>query len=94
MSLLQRDDENQTRCWIASGGHVWMRGYFDKLPLPVRQRLRDSSFNLCPACLLTKFLPKVSRRGQSRQQALFAAIEVMEDLLEVDFQRREARRDR
>jgi hypothetical protein len=47
MRKLQRDDENQTRCWTADNGHIYMRGYFDSLPPRVRQRLRTSSFNLC-----------------------------------------------
>jgi hypothetical protein len=29
---LQRDDENQTRCWTATEGHIWMNDYFDDLP--------------------------------------------------------------
>jgi hypothetical protein len=74
---------NQTKCWIATEGHIWMEGYFDTLPLSIRRRLRDSQFNLCPACLVTEFLPKVRLRhsGYSRVQALFAAIEVMESQL-------------
>jgi hypothetical protein len=56
-----------------------MRDYFDTLPTSVRQRLRQSRYNLCPACLVTEFLPKVqSRSRQPREKALFAAIEVME----------------
>ncbi len=68
----------QTKCWIASEGHLWMRGHFDALPAPVRQRLRQSPFNLCAACLMTDFLPKAQKRGISRERALFAAIEIME----------------
>jgi hypothetical protein len=68
---------NQTKCWIATGGHMWMKGYFDNLPFTVRQRLRNSPFNLCSACLVTEFLPKVKGR-RSREQALLAAIEIME----------------
>jgi hypothetical protein len=72
----QPQEINQTKCWIATGGHIWMRGYFDTLPVVVRQRLRDSPFNLCPACLVTEFLPKVE--GASRERRLLAAIEIME----------------
>jgi hypothetical protein len=74
------DGVNQTRCWIATHGWMWMEGYFDHLPLPVRQRLRASPFNLCPACLVTKFLPKLRRKhpNYSRQQLFFTAVEVME----------------
>jgi hypothetical protein len=72
--------ENQTRCWIATEGHLWMEGFFDTLPVAVRQRLRQSPLNLCPACLVTEFMPKVrSQHPQySRERALFAAIEIME----------------
>jgi hypothetical protein len=71
---------NQTKCWIATGGHMWMKGYFDTLPASVRQRLRTSPFNLCPACLVTEFLPKVRARhpNYSRERALLVTIEVME----------------
>jgi hypothetical protein len=76
----QNDDVNQTFCLIATGGHLWMRGYFDDLPSPVRRRLRVSPFNLCPACLQTEVMPKLRRRHPtySRDKLLFAAIEVME----------------
>jgi hypothetical protein len=73
-------EKEQIHCWISSEGHLWMRGYFDTLPSAVRQRLRQSPFNICPACLVTKFAPKISKIKGSRQpeRALFAAIEVME----------------
>jgi hypothetical protein len=74
---MQDDDENQTRCWTATNGHIWMKGYFDTLPAAVRQRLRQSPFNLCPACLVAFFLPEVPFQ-HPREKALFKAIEVME----------------
>jgi hypothetical protein len=72
--------ENQTKCLINTEGHIWMQGYFDTLPLPIRRRLRGSPFNICPACLVTEVLPKVQSKhpSYSREKALFAAIEVME----------------
>jgi hypothetical protein len=74
------DDINQTKCWIATSGHIWMNAYFDTLPLSVRRRLRNSPFNLCPACLVTEFMPKVRLRhpGYSHEKALLAGIEMME----------------
>jgi hypothetical protein len=59
---------------------MWMKNYFDTLPPPVRRRLRDSPFNLCPACLVTEFAPKVRARHPeySGAGALLAAIEAME----------------
>jgi hypothetical protein len=74
----QNAEINQTFCLIATGGHMWMRHYFDALPPAVRRRLRDSPFNLCPACLVTEFLSKVRSRHSSRERALLAAIEMME----------------
>ena len=41
----------QVKCLIAAEGHLWMRGYFDQLPRMVRQRLAESAFNICPACM-------------------------------------------
>jgi hypothetical protein len=77
------DSVNQTKCWIATHGWMWMENYFDDLPVAVRQRLRNSPFNLCPACLVTEFLPEVRRRhGEyTREKALLAAIEIMESEL-------------
>jgi hypothetical protein len=71
---------NQTKCWIATHGWMWMTAYLDALPLPVRQRLRASPFNLCPACLVTEFLPELQRKHPNtpRERLLLAAIEVME----------------
>jgi hypothetical protein len=57
-----------------------MEDYFDILPPAIRRRLRASSFNLCPACLVTEFMPKVRSQhpGYSDEKALLRAIEVME----------------
>ena len=41
----------QIKCLIASEGHLWMRGYFDRFPSAVRRRLAESAFNICPACM-------------------------------------------
>ena len=73
------DGEDQVECWTTDAGHVWIH-YYDALPAPVRRRLRDSVHNLCPACLVVKFLPKVQSKhpGYSREKALLAGIELME----------------
>ena len=44
-------DGRQVKCLIASEGHLWMQGYFDRLPSPVRRRLANSRHNICPACM-------------------------------------------
>ncbi len=41
----------QVKCLIASEGHLWMQGYYDRFPGAVRQRLAASPFNICPACM-------------------------------------------
>jgi hypothetical protein len=76
----QNAEADQVFCLIASAGHLWMRGFFDCLPLSVRLRLRESAFNICPACLVIEALPTVRRQhpNWSREKLLFAAIEVME----------------
>jgi hypothetical protein len=76
----QSDDINQTFCLIATGGHLWMRGYYDDLPATVRRRLRESPFNICPACMQLYVLPEVRDRHPNwpHEKLLFAAIEVME----------------
>ena len=78
------DDEDQTVCWISSAGHLWMTGYYDRLPLSVRRRLQTSPHNLCSACLVTEFLPKVRARhpDYSRENALLVTVEAMEKLVE------------
>jgi hypothetical protein len=57
-------------------------------------RTNDPRCDDCPACLTAFFTLPVRKRHPeySYEQALFAAIEVMEDLAEVDFRRRERAR--
>lgn len=40
----------QGKCLEASEGWLYMDD-FDMMPPPVRERLRMSDFNLCPACI-------------------------------------------
>jgi hypothetical protein len=44
-------DGRQVRCETFDEGSVWIHG-LDELPLPVRRRLANSRFNLCPTCIL------------------------------------------
>jgi hypothetical protein len=83
----------QVKCRLNDEGHVWI-SYFDDLPRTVRQRLRETPFNLCPACLVTEYVPEVIRRHPqcSHLKALFAAIEVME-LEEREEQSKQGRND-
>ncbi len=41
----------QVRCMLGDEGHVWIQ-WMDKLSPAVRERLRNASLNVCPACLL------------------------------------------
>jgi hypothetical protein len=84
------DEINQTYCLIATGGHLWMEGYFDTLPVLVRRRLRSSFFNICPACLQTGVLTEVQSKhpNWSWEKLLIAGIEIME----VEIRKKEGRR--
>jgi hypothetical protein len=77
---MSKDKINQTYCLIATGGHLWMEDYFDTLPVSVRRRLRNSVFNVCPACLQTEVLPEVQAKhpSWSHEKLLVAGIEIME----------------
>jgi hypothetical protein len=79
-AMKRADDINQTKCWTATNGHIWMQDYYDDLPPAVRRRLQTSAHNVCPACLVVFFEPEIRARhpGLSYQRALLRAIEVME----------------
>jgi hypothetical protein len=79
-NMEQRADlgARQVRCLIASSGHLWMRGYFDRLPPIVRRRLGESAYNICPACLVLE-----AQRATSKPRAadFFSLIEAIEEKL-------------
>jgi hypothetical protein len=79
MPSAKQDEILQVKCLINDEGHVWIHCY-DALPATVRQRLRNSPFNLCAACLEMVVVPKVKRKypSLSREQQLLIAIKVME----------------
>src|SRR5262245_7477449 len=82
----QRADRNgrQVKCLIASEGHLWMRGYFDRLPSPVRRRLAGSRHNICPACM-SEEAQTAARSQRLKQPTLaiyFAVIELIERKLD------------
>jgi hypothetical protein len=43
-------DGRQVKCTTFDEGSVWIHG-LDKLPPPVRRRLANSRFNICPTCV-------------------------------------------
>jgi len=81
-SMEQRADpeDRQVKCLIASGGHLWMRSYFDRLPPPVRRRLADSHHNICAACMSEEAARLAAKRGLRRLSVAIycAAIEAIE----------------
>jgi hypothetical protein len=56
----------QVKCLIASEGHLWMRGYFDRFPSAVRRRLAESNFNICPACMDEDAHTAASQRRETK----------------------------
>jgi hypothetical protein len=43
-------EAEQVRCMLGDEGHVWI-SWMNRLSPAVRERLRNASFNICPACL-------------------------------------------
>ena len=58
-------DGRQVKCLIASKGHLWMQGYYDRFPAAVRQRLAASPFNICAACLDIEVRGQAQRRRET-----------------------------
>ena len=56
----------QVKCLIASEGHLWMQGYYDRFPGAVRQRLAASPFNICPACMDEEARREAHQRGKTK----------------------------
>jgi hypothetical protein len=77
-------EDRQVKCLIASAGHEWMVGYFDRLPSPVRRRLADSRFNICAACMTEEAerMAKVCGRRRPIITDFFTAIEAIERRLD------------
>jgi hypothetical protein len=73
-------DGRQVKCLIASAGHLWMRGHFDRFPRPVRERLARSEHNICPACLDEQVQELAHRRKERKPSTAtyFAVIEIIE----------------
>src|SRR5215472_12775557 len=73
----------QVKCLIASGGHLWMRNYFDRFPSVVRRRLAESAFNICPACMDIEAHAAARQRKETKPSVgtYFRVIEVIEQKL-------------
>jgi hypothetical protein len=74
----------QVKCLIASEGHLWMRNYFDRFPSPIRQRLAESAFNICPACMDEEAHTTAFQRKETKPSiaTYFAVIEAIERKLD------------
>jgi hypothetical protein len=71
----RKDPEGrQVHCLVADEGHLWIH-YLDDLHPAVRQRLAESPFNICPACLVIFEVPKVAKRlKKAPTVGLFCAV--------------------
>src|SRR5262249_31889997 len=58
-------------------GSVWIHG-LDELPPPVRRRLANSRFNICPTCVAMD----TRRNGKPTLKLYFAVIEAIERVLD------------
>lgn len=76
---VQQKNILQVKCLTSDEGHLWIDS-FDHMPAIVRDRLRNSPFNLCAACLETFVLPEVVRKYPrlTRDHQLLIAVKVME----------------
>lgn len=70
-------DGRQVRCTTFDEGSVWIHG-LDKLPPPVRRRLANSRFNICPTCVAMD----ARRNGRPTITLYFAVIEAIERVLD------------
>jgi hypothetical protein len=73
-------EDRQVKCLIASGGHLWMWNFFDRLPSGVRHRLASSRFNICAACMMIEAGNVAKERGlqQPTIEIYNAVIETIE----------------
>ena len=70
-------DGRQVRCTTFDEGYVWIHG-LDGIPLPVRRRLANSRFNICPTCVGID----TRSNGASTLKLYFAVIEAIERTLD------------
>jgi hypothetical protein len=78
------EEARQVKCLIASEGHLWMSGYFDRLPGAVRRRLAYARHNICPACMVQEAQRVAKARGRKRPSVAdyFDVIEAIEQDLD------------
>jgi hypothetical protein len=78
-------DGRQVKCLTLDAGHVWIH-YYDRLPPPVRHRLAESVFNICPACLSSEAedMAAAQRLKRPTIAIYLAVIEAIERQLDGD----------
>jgi len=69
-------DGRQVRCTTFDEGSVWIHE-LDNLPPPVRRRLANSRFNICPTCVDID----TRRNGMPNLKLYFAVIDAIERAL-------------
>lgn len=57
------NDRFQGLCLINNYGYKYMCSEYDRLPEPVRDRLKSSSYNLCAACIASETFKKAFKKG-------------------------------
>jgi hypothetical protein len=59
---------------------MWMRGYFDRLPEPVRRRLADSRHNICPACLTEEAGRTARAQGLNKRPTVTTFLDLIREI--------------
>jgi hypothetical protein len=68
----------QVKCLTADAGHVWIH-YYDRLPPPVRHRLAEGVFNICPACVWCE-AKRIAGARRLRQPSVAVYLAVIADI--------------
>lgn len=65
MTKMQANDKFQGLCLQNLTGSLWMKGHHDSLPKLVRERLANSPFNICAACVIDEANHRAYRKRAS-----------------------------
>jgi hypothetical protein len=84
-TMMRRSSQEaqQVRCLTGDQGSEWIHGN-DELPAPVRRRLAESVYNICPTCVDMEARSEAAARGLPRPTiaVYFDVIEAIERKLE------------
>ena len=70
-------EAQQVRCLTGDQGSEWIHG-LDELPPPVRRRLAESVYNICPTCVNMEARSNARGRGRPTITVYFDVIEAIE----------------